>query len=70
MEYVAVFLLMYFGGMLIFRQHDRKTWNSGVCRHNDKPWEYMYTDSQGGRAYRAGEFECHITWISDDLNKA
>ena len=61
---VGLLLFGLCGGAWCYR-HEKKVWNSGVCRENGEPWVLFDRDSQGGRGYVAGDIRCWISWSVD-----
>lgn len=63
MEIYAVFvIILAILFVLMARNHERKTWNNGVCPNCCSTWEIFDVDSQGGRGYKCA---CRrYIWIS------
>lgn len=44
--------------------HEKKLWNKGICPLCNTEWNYVDSDSQGGRGYKCECMHQHRVWIS------
>ena len=63
-SFIAVGILLIIGT----REHEKKSYNKGICPHCGSPLKLFDLDSQGGRGYKC--ISCHyVTWCSYNVDK-